>query len=202
MFKIPTEELKILSALNTPQKIQTFLEGIPFNYEKQGETCMSPLRVLKESKAHCIEGAMLACVCLILQGEKPLIVNLKVSSDDYDHIITLFKRNGYYGAISKTNHMVLRYRDPVYRSIRELVMSYFHEYFLTENGKKTLQGYSDPINMNRFGRRWIVSKEDLWDIAEKIFDAPIHEVVPEENKKYIRVAQAFEQKIGSIKEWK
>ena len=144
---------------------------------------------------------MLACICLMIQGEKPLIVNLKVSSDDYDHIITIFKRNGYYGAISKTNHAVLRYRDPVYRSVRELVMSYFHEYFLTENGKKTLKGYSDPINMNRFGKKWITSEEDLWDIAAKIFDAPINEVVPKANRKYIREAQVFEQKIGSIKEW-
>lgn len=202
MFKIPNKEFKILSALDTPQKIQTFLDGLPFNYEKQGETCMSPLRVLKESKAHCIEGAMLACVCLLIQGEKPCVVNLKVSPDDYDHIITIFRRNGYYGAISKTNHVVLRYRDPVYRTIRELVMSYFHEYFLTENGRKTLKGYSNPINMNRFGKRWIVANEDLWDIAEKIFDAPINEVVPKVNQKHIRLAQAFECTVCSIKEYK
>lgn len=202
MFNIPQEEFKILKALNSPQKIQTFLEGIPFNYEKQGETCMSPLRVLKESKAHCIEGAMLACVCLMIQGEKPLVVNLKVLSGDYDHIVTIFKRNGYYGAISKTNHVVLRYRDPVYRSVRELVMSYFHEYFLTQDGTKTLIGYSNPINMNRFGKKWITAEENLWKIAEKIFDAPIHAVVPKENQKFIRQAQAFERKVCSIKEWK
>mgnify|MGYP003544685245 CR=1 FL=1 len=201
MFKIPKEELKFLSSLSTPQKIQTFLEEIPFNYEKSGETCMSPLRVLKEQKAHCIEGAMLACVCLMLQGEKPLIVSLKVTPDDYDHIITIFRRNEYYGAISKTNHVVLRYRDPVYRSVRELVMSYFHEYFLTSNGEKTLLGYTDPINMRRFGTKWITAEEDLWNIAEVIFDTPINTIVPKENQRYIRPAQAFEQKIGAIKEW-
>lgn len=202
MFNIPPEDLKILSSLNTPQKIQTFLEEMSFNYEKQGETCMSPMRVLKERKAHCIEGAMLACVCLMLQKEKPLIVSLKVTPDDYDHIVTIFKRNGYYGAISKTNHAVLRYRDPVYRSVRELVMTYFHEYFLTSNGEKTLLGYTDPINMRRFGTKWITAEEELWKIAETIFDTPINSVVPKENRRNIREAQPFEQKVASIKEWK
>ena len=202
MFNIPQEEFKILKTLDTPQKIQSFLDELPFNYEKNGETCMAPLRVLSDRKAHCIEGAMLACVCLMIQGEKPHIVSLKVTPDDYDHIITIFKRNGYYGAISKTNHFVLRYRDPVYRSVRELVMSYFHEYFLVHNGKKTLLGYSNPINMNRFGKKWITADENLWKIAETIFDAPTHNVVPKENQKFIRAAQAFEREVCTIKEWK
>lgn len=202
MFKKGSEEYTFLARLNTPEKIQTYLEDISFNHEEKGETCMSPLRVLRERKAHCIEGAMLAGVCLKIQGEKPLIVNLKVEKEDYDHIITIFKRNGYYGAISKTNHLVLRYRDPVYRSIRELVMTFFHEYYLVKDGNKTLLGYSNPINLNRFGKKWITAEEDLWDIAEKIYDTPYISVIPKANQHLIRSAQLFERKVAGIPEWK
>jgi len=202
MFAKNSKEYELLVSLDTPQKIQTFLESIPFNHEPNGETCMSPLRVLRERKAHCIEGAMLAGVCLKLHGQKPLIVNLKVRDDDVDHIITIFNKNGYYGAISKTNHFVLRYRDPVYRSIRELVMSYYHEYFLIENGEKTLLGYTNPINLNRFGTKWITAEEELWNIAEKIYDTPIISVVPKKNRRRIRNAQPFERKVAGVQEWK
>lgn len=194
-------EFKKLARLDTPEKIQTFLEKIPFNHERNGETCMSPLRVLTEQRAHCIEGAFVAALCLMLHGEKPLIVNLKATLDDYDHIITVFRRNGYWGAISKTNHLVLRYRDPVYRSIRELAMSYFHEYFLLTNGKKTLLGHTKPINLRTFGSTWITAEEDLWDIAEKIYDTPYISMVPKVNAQYLRRAQQFERNAGSPMEW-
>lgn len=194
-------EFAILQKINTPQKIQTFLEEIPFNHEKSGETCMSPLRVLREGRAHCIEGAMLACVALMIHGEKPLIMNLKVETSDYDHIITLFKRNGYWGGISKTNHLVLRYRDPVYKTIRELAMSYFHEYFLSENGAKTMLGYTDPINMRRFGTQWMIAEGDLWDIAEVIYDTPYKVAVPQKNRNYVRIATPFERMGTDIQEW-
>ncbi len=196
------KEQAILVRLSTPEKIQTFLEQIPFNHEEDGETCRSPLMVLRERRAHCIEGAFLAALCLMIHGEKPLIVSLKTERGDFDHIITLFKQNGYYGAISKTNHLVLRYRDPVYRSIRELVMSYFHEYFLTGNGKKTLLGYSKPISMRRFGTRWISAEDDLWDIGYAIYKMPIVTLVPKKQRIYIRKAQPFERSGDHIVEWK
>ena len=168
MFSEGSAEYATLEKLSTPQKVQTFLDKLPFNHERGGETCMSPARVLREKKAHCIEGAFLACAAFMLAGRKPLIVSLKVKKPDDDHIIVLFKENGYWGALSKTNHAVLRYRDPVYRSVRELVMSYFHEYFWYTNGKKMLLGYTKPINMKRFGTKWITGEEDLWGIAETI----------------------------------
>ncbi len=202
MFKKESKEYKILATLSTPEKIQDFLDTIPMNHEEGGETCMSPFRVLREKKAHCIEGAFLAGVCLQMHGSKPLIVNLKVETSDYDHIVTIFKRNGYYGALSKTNHVVLRYRDPIYRSVRELVMSYFHEYYLSKSGKKTLLGYTNPINLMRFGSKWVTAENDLWDIAEKIYDTPIISVVPTKNKPYIRLARPFERSVSSIEEWK
>ena len=200
-FGLTKDELLVFKKLNTPAKIQDFLESIPFNYEKNGESCMSPRRVLQNKKAHCIEGALFAGVALLLNSEDAVVVNLKVEKEDDDHIVTLYKRNGYFGAISKTNHNVLRFRDPVYKTVRELVMTYFHEYFLTSNGKKTLLGYSKPINLKKFGTNWITDEKDLWDIAEIIYDSPITLIVPKENKKFIRHATVVERKSASIKEY-
>ncbi len=194
MFPKGSKQYKALARLNTPQKIQAYLDSIPFNDEESGETCMSVSRVLREKKAHCLEGAFFACACLMAAGRKPVIVSLKARKPDYDHIVILFRENGYYGALSKTGHPVLSYRDPVYRTVRELVMSYFHEYFLFKKGIKTLIGYSKPINMKRFGTKWIVGEEDLWDIASKIYYAPITTVVPSKNKRFIRQVPPSERK--------
>ncbi|HEU4677421.1 MAG TPA: hypothetical protein VFS75_01730 [Candidatus Paceibacterota bacterium] len=199
MFPKNSAEYKFLKKLNTPEKVQTFLEKLPFNHEKGGETCMSPKRVLQTRTAHCLEGALLACAAFMLAGRKPYIVNLKVHDSDIDHAIVLFTENGRYGAISKTNHAVLRFRDPVYRSLRELVMSYFHEYFLYGNGKKTLIGYSKPLNVRRFGTKWITAEEDLWDMGGAIFDAPITRIAPPRTR--LRRAQPFERNLLKKQEW-
>lgn len=202
MFPNSSREYKILARLDTPEKVQDFLDAIPFNHERKGETCMSPLRVLRERKAHCMEGAFLAATCFMLARRKPLIVSLKVKEHDVDHIITLFRDNGYYGAVSKTNHPVLLYRDPVYRSLRELVMSYFHEYFLYTTGEKTLVGYTKPINMKRFGMKWLTAENDLWDIAEAIYDTPILPIVPKRNERLVRKAQKFEMRTLNVRQWR
>jgi hypothetical protein len=197
-IRLTKSELSLFKKLKTPQKIQNFLDTLAFNHEKNGETCMSPRMVLKKKKAHCIEGAMLAATAMHLLGQKPLVVNLKVKKGDYDHIITLYKQNSFWGAISKTNHSVLRFRDPVYKTVRELVLSYFHEYFLNTTGEKTLIGYTNPINLKKFGTKWITSTENLWDIAETIYDTPIIKIVPEKNKKFIRKASSNERAGASI----
>ena len=194
-FGLSSEEAHFLQGLNTPAKIQDYLDTLRFNHEEDGETCMSPRRVLLTKKAHCIEGAMLAALALMLQGRPPLLLNLKVNtSKDDDHIVVLFKEHGYWGALSKTNHAVLRFRDPVYKTVRELAMSYFHEYFLVKDGTKTMRGYSKPINLRRFGTKWITSEDDLWKIAETIYDSPHLLVVPKENERYLRHATKLEQK--------
>ena len=202
MNKFTKQEISFLKKLNTPNKIQDYLDSIPFNFEEKGETVMSPRRVMREKKAHCIEGAFFAAAAFMINGKKPLIMNLKINGKDFDHCVALFKKNGYWGAISKTNHSVLRFRDPIYKTIRELALSYFHEYFLVTNGKKTLRGYTSPIDLNKFGKSWMTDENDLWDIAEKIFYMKHIFIVPEKNKKYIRPASKIEQKAGSIKEWK
>lgn len=198
MFGLTKKEFAILRQMNTPVKVQEFLDSTATNRERNGETCMSPRRVLQENKAHCIEGVMLACAAFMLAGRKPLVLNLKVAKNDNDHVVALFKENGYWGAVSKTNHSVLRYRDPVYKTVRELAMSYFHEYFLTDNGKKTMLGYSRPINLKRFGTSWITEEKDLWEIAEYIYDSYHHSAVPEKNKNLLRNASPLEQRAASI----
>lgn len=201
MFGLTNKELGTLKKLNTPSKVQEYLDSLPFNKEVSGETCMSPRRVLREKKAHCIEGAMLACAAFMLAGRRPLLLNLKVAKGDDDHVVALFKENGYWGAVSKTNHSVLRYRDPVYKNIRELAMTYFHEYFLASTGKKTMLGYSRPVSMMRFGVSWIGEEGDLWDIAEYVYDSFHYRVVPEKNRKFLRKATPIERKASSLPQW-
>lgn len=198
MFHLTKEEEKLLVSLSTPAKIQDYLDSLPFNFEKNGETCMSPRRVMRTGRAHCIEGAMLACAALMMHQEKPMILNLKVQKTDVDHVVALYRRNGFWGAISKTNHSVLRFRDPVYKTVRELAMSYFHEYFLLRDGTKTMTGYSRPINMRKFGTRWMTSEEDLWHIAESMYDSKHEGVVPEKNRKFVCNASQIERDAAGI----
>lgn len=200
MLGLSSAELKVFKKLNTPIKIQDFLDTLAINWEKAGDTNLSPRLVLQHKKAHCFEGALLAAVALWLQGEKPLILELKTPGD-IGHAITLYKRNGYFGAISKTNHTALRFRDPVYKTIRELVMSYFHECFNDDTGKKVLRGWSGPINIKKWGTKWITSSDDLYPLAEELFDLPMHPLFPKENEKYVRPADAMEMKTGTMIEW-
>lgn len=187
-----------LSHLDTPTKIQDYLESIPFNHEEDSETCRSAHEVIIHKKAHCLEGAFLACAALINQKRKPLIMSLKVTENDYDHVITVFKENGYFGAMSKTNHAVLGWRDPVYKTTRELAMSYFHEYFLVKNGEKTLRGYSRLINLNRFGSSWINSSENLFSIGFAIADTQHIRIIPKGNEQFIRKATRLERTSASV----
>ena len=129
MFDLTKKEEKIIKSLDTPAKIQSFLNNIPTNFDYWTDTFMSPRRILRENKCHCIEGAVFAAFALRFQGKKPLILHFKTTEDDEEHVIAVFKEDGRWGAISKTNHVFLRYREPIYNSIRELVMSFFNEYF-------------------------------------------------------------------------
>lgn len=172
------------------------------NHEKNGETYLSPRLALRRRKMHCLEGALFAATALWLRGEKPLLFDLKCDGDD-DHVVVLYRRNGYWGAISKTNHAVLRFRDPIHKTFRELAVSYFHEYFLNSNGKKVLVSYSaKPFDLRRLGDKWITTDEDLYPIALAIDSAPHKRVYPLKNKKFIRPADKMERRAGRIIEWK
>jgi len=197
------EEFKILEKLDTFAKIQDFINDIPVNFEPNGETCLSPINVLKNNTCHCIEGAFLAAAIIWMNGlGKPFVVDMVGEKGDWDHVIAVFKKEGKWGAISKTNHAVLRYREPVYRDIRELVMSYFHEYTDEKGkGRKTLRKYSEPINLSSFGEEWITSSEDLWPIHDYIDSVKHFDILTKEQEKSLRKADAIEIKIGEFTEY-
>lgn len=151
------EELRILKTLDSSNKIQGFLDKI--NYNAIIET-RSPRCVMKHKRANCMEGALFAAACLQYIGYLPLVLDLKAENDD-DHVIAVFKLKGCWGAIAKSNFTTIRYREPVYRNLRELAMSYFDMYFNTI-GEKTLRSYSFPQNLNRFNyMKWTTTEEDL-----------------------------------------
>jgi hypothetical protein len=164
------DEGDTLAALRTPQDIQQFVIGLGANFEEQGDTLRSVRGVLQHRKAHCIEAAFTAACALWLQGLPPLVLDLTATKVDADHVITVFKQGSGWGAISKSNHIWLRWRDPIYRSPRELVMSYFHEY-ADDDGNKTLRSYSLPVDLRRFpADMWVSNEEDCWEVGAALCD--------------------------------
>jgi hypothetical protein len=159
-----TEEAEFLKTLTDTGKIQDFLDSIEYNpvYE-----CRSPRWVIRKRSAHCFEGALFSAAALSYLGYKPLIVDMKAYNDD-DHVIAVFKENGHWGAIAKSNFTSLRYREPVYRTIRELIMSYF-DFFFNVNGDKSLRSFSMPLNLEIYNsREWMTTDEDLEFIGDKL----------------------------------
>ncbi len=162
---------------------------------------MSPRRTIAAGTAHCFEGALFAAAALLYHGQKPLLLDLRTTNDDQDHVVALFREGKFWGAISKTNHAVLRFRDPVYASVRELALSYFHEYFLS-NGKKTMRAYSEPFDLSKIPEtHWITAEDDLVDLVNALDDSPHHEVVSSSMIKLLRKADLIEIKTFDSEEW-
>lgn len=202
MNSFTKKELKFLKSLKTPARVQDYLNSIPFNFEKGGvDTIKSPLRTMRENNAHCFEGALLGAFILSLSGYKPMLLHLKTTKHDLDHVIAPFKIGKYWGALSKTNHNVLRYREPIYKNIRELVMSYFHEYFL-DNGDKTLRQYSDVLDLNKIKKNWAEDDNDLWYIDKALDKMKHFSIVPKEVLKKLRKIDKIEILAGKNEEYK
>ncbi len=195
------KEFDIFKKLNTPSKIQDFIDDIEINFEKNGETCRSPLMVLKHNEAHCLEGALLASAIFWYHGKPPLLLDLVTTPNDDYHTVALFKESGKWGAISKTNHAYLRYRDPVFKNVRELAMSYFNEYFL-DSGQKTLRSYSDFFDLTEFGEDWLVEKDDLWSIAEALDNSKHYKILTAKQIRRLRLADPVEIKANKLVQWK
>ena len=188
------EEIKFLKTLSDPDKIQGFLDSIEYNpvYE-----CRSPRYVIKKRSAHCFEGALFAAAALQFNGYKPLIVDLKAFNDD-DHVITVFKEDGHWGAVAKSNFTSLRYREPVYRSLRELVMSYFDFYFNLD-GDKSLRSYSLPLDLTIYNsRNWATTDEDLEFIGDKLELLRHYPVVSQKMIKNLKRASELMMKAGML----
>ena len=158
------EEHRFLKTLSNPDKIQAYLDSIDYNPNYE---CRSPRWVMKKRSAHCFEGALFAAAALQFIGYKPLIVDMLAVNDD-DHVIAVFRENGFWGAVAKSNFTSLRYREPVYKSLRELIMSYF-DFFFNTDGHKSLRSYSIPFDLTSLEpRHWAITDEDLEYIGDKI----------------------------------
>jgi hypothetical protein len=164
-------ERQLLKSLSTPWKIQDFLNSLPYNVEPDGDTCRSPRRVMRDKTAHCFEAALFAAAALRINGWPPLILDL-VAVRDSDHVIAVYKMDGCWGAIALSNFSGIRFREPIYRTVRELAVSYFEDYFNLK-GEKTLRQYSRPVNLSRFDSMgWMTAEEDVWAVAEYLVDIP------------------------------
>ncbi len=201
MFNLNPDELRLLKKLNTPAKIQDYLNTLAINFELRRETCYSPRKVIRLQTAHCMEGAMLAALALRVNGHKPLVMDLKSIEGDDDHVVTVFRQYNRWGGITKTNHGVLRYREPIYRDIRELATSFFHEYFL-HSGKKTLRSYSVPMDLSRFDHKgWMTAEEDIWYVPETLDRIKHYPLVPAKLVRKLRLADEIEIAMGKMIEW-
>ena len=157
-----------MRSLKTPAGIQKFLDQLPYNLSY---TARSPKKVLQDCVASCLEGGIFAAAALRVIGFPPLIFDLEAEQDT-DHVVAIFKVRGHWGAVAKSNFTGCRYREPVYRTLRELAMSYFNIYF-NLRGERTLRRYSRPVNLARFdGRHWMTTEKPIWFIAEHLCDIP------------------------------
>jgi len=164
-------ELAVYRRLTTPEKIQRFLDDLAYNKEPNGPTCRSPRLVLRDRTAHCMEGALMGAAALRMIGLPPLLLDFEAVRDD-DHVLAIFRVRGCWGALAKSNYAGLRYREPVYRTLRELAMSYFEHYFNLRR-EKTLRNYSRPVNLKRFDAiHWMTAEDEVWAIPEYLCEIP------------------------------
>jgi hypothetical protein len=192
-------EFAVLRRLSTPRRIQDFLNEMSPNFEIDGQTCLSVREVLRQRRAHCIEGAMLAACALWVHGEPPLLLDLRAERD-YDHVVALFRRGRCWGAISKTNPALLRWRDPVYRSLRELAMSYLHEY-ANKRSQKTLRSYAGPFDLRRLDPGlWITNGKNCWDVGATLDDLRHRPLLTKRQARTLRLRDTVERKAGALTE--
>ncbi len=180
-FGMTAEDLRALRALKTPAQIQKFIDGLTYQY---ANTAWSPHRVLRERKGHCLEGALLAAAALRVNGHPPLLMDLEAVQDD-DQVVAIYRQAGLWGGIAKSNFAGLRFRVPIYRTLRELALSYFENYY-NLRGERTLSSYSIPVNLKRLdGSHWMTAEEDVWCVTELLIAARHYPLFPH------RVARAL-----------
>ncbi|HWH47073.1 MAG TPA: hypothetical protein VN664_04665 [Burkholderiales bacterium] len=191
-------EFSLLKRLSTPQDIQNYINAIPINHEIGGQTILSVREVIRQRRAHCIEGAFFAACALWVHGEPPLVMHLDCDLSDFPHVVALFRRDGHWGAISKTNGAPLRYRDPIYRSLRELVMTYFHEYY-NKRGHKTLRSYSASFDMRRIEpEQWVTSAKSCWTTHDRLRDLHHYPLISARQARLLSRRDAFERRASKL----
>jgi len=194
-------EFLTLRRLSTPEKIQRFLFDLKQNFEPDGDTCRTVRGVLRERRAHCIEGAMLAAAALWVHGEPPLLMDMR-AEHDYDHVVALFRRRGCWGAISKTNGIFLRWRDPVYRTLRELAMSFVHEY-ANRRDRKTLREFSIPFDLRRVPVSvWASGGEDAWEVCDRLDELRHYRLMSRAQIRSLVRRDPFEREAGNLVQYR
>ncbi len=160
-FGFSPKELRKLRSLKDPHGIQKLLDAMPYHL---ADTAWSPRQVLAENTSHCLEGAIFAAAALRANGFPPLIIDLEAEHDT-DHVIAVYQVDGLWGAVAKSNYTGCRYREPVYRTLRELALSYFNIYFNLRR-ERTLRRFSRPVNLARFDRlEWMTTEKPIWFIV-------------------------------------
>jgi hypothetical protein len=194
-------ELAVLRRLRTPEKAQEFVYELKQNFEPNGDTCNSIRVVLRTRRAHCIEGAMVAACALWLNGEPPLLLDMQ-AVHDFDHVIALFRRRGRWGAISKTNGIGLRWRDPIYANLRELSMSYFHEYY-NDRDRKSLRTYSRPFDLRRLDPKiWATAEDGAWDLIDALEATRHYDLVSGAQARALTRRDPFERRVGALLQYR
>ena len=164
-FGLTPKEFRKLRSLKDPYGIQRFLDDMPYHL---ADTGWSPREVLRENTSHCFEGAMFAAAALRVNGYPPLVIDLEAEHDT-DHVIAVYRQHNHWGAIAKSNYTGCRYREPVYRTLRELALSYFEVYFNLRR-ERSLRTFSRPVNLQRFDQlEWMTTEKPLWFVAEYLF---------------------------------
>jgi hypothetical protein len=195
---LTAREYARLKRLRTPERIQAFLNALPINHELHGETVHSVRSVLKHRRAHCLEGAFVAACAMWINGEPPLVMHLDCDISDHPHVVALFRRGRCWGAISKTNGVALRYRDPVYRSLRELAMSYFHEY-ADKKGRRTLRSYSGAFDLRRIDPAlWVSNGDDCWQVHDRLAALRHYPLIDGRQARRLSRRDPFERRVAGI----
>jgi hypothetical protein len=172
---LPPEDMRTLRSLNTPVRIQKFVDSLTYQY---ADTAGSPQRVLRDREGHCLEGALVAAAALRVSGYPPLLMDLEAVHDD-DHVLAIYQERGLWGSIAKSNFAGLRFRAPVYRTLRELALSYFEHYY-NLRGERTLRAYSVPVNLARLdSKHWMTAEEDVWCVTDLLIDARHYALMPD-----------------------
>jgi hypothetical protein len=194
-------EFDVLRTLGTPRRIQDFVNAIPINHELDGETLLSVRQVLAQRRAHCIEAAFVAACALWIHGESPQVMHLDCAPGDSPHVVALFRRHGAWGAISKSNGAHLRHRDPIYRSLRELALSYFHEYF-DRLGRRTLRSYSVAFDLRRIDPALWITRDQMCEEANaRLAGLRHYGLFPPAASRRLSRQDAFERRAAALVEY-
>lgn len=200
-YGLSVAEYKILARLKTPFQVQEFITSIPANFEVDGDTCLTVHEVLSQRRAHCIEAAMVAAMAFWLQGRPPLLLDMRARADDTDHVVALYREGKYWGAISKSNHVWLRGRDPLYRTMRELCLSYFHEF--TKGREKTLLAYSKPFDLRRYDPvLWVSGQGSCWGLIDALDQSRHYALLSKSSVKRLQPRDSMEMRADQLRQFK